>query len=564
MRKKLIYSTVILSFLAISYYTVGLSIGDTNHPLINKVKSIVPNKAKQMLKDTLYSFDTKTKVSAIPKKLQDTMPAIVSPKILEELKEKERQLKDKDKQLADLENENKRLDAEWKRKYDQLKYENVLEKIDKQKIFPFKFRENRLEGINEASPLYNFKGKRAEKIGDTNVEIQTFESPVHGHLGPRAYLEYYNNNLFLIAGNGLLLHMPIKNIAEAWRDPQGKNLLGTKIQTNFSDIAGKDYLKKQNPFPTEKKILVTDLLAKKGKLYIAYVKRNIRQTSQDSEGGCFDMSVLRANLDLDKMVFEEFFSTNECQPLSLGAEGGKLSDFTGNKILLTIGDYSAYEIQWQRFGRKNNGPQEAKVLTGKIISINEDTKEYKILSMGHRNPQGLFYDKENKTIFSTEHGPNGGDEINVNINPEDGKIKNYGWGISSYGEHYGFIPGCDCMHEQYKSSPLHKSHKDYGFIEPLKDFTPAIGISEIIKTEQFINIPDKKILYVAAMGHDSQIEEGDQSIHQFVLNADLTIEKHNVLPIGERIRSMIYVKELDKILLVMETLSSIGILGKAN
>ncbi len=66
------------------------------------------------------------------------------------------------------------------------------------------------------------------------------------------------------------------------------------------------------------------------------------------------------------------------------------------------------------------------------------------------------------------------------------------------------------------------------------------------------------------MGHDSQIEEGDQSIHQFILNADLTIEKHNVLPIGERIRSMIYVKELDKILLVMETLSSIGILGKAN
>ena len=123
----------------------------------------------------------------------------------------------------------------------------------------------------------------------------------------------------------------------------------SKIQTNFSDIAGKDYLKKQNPFPTGKKILVTDLLAKKDKLYIAYVKRNIRQTNQDSEGGCFDMSVLRANLDLDKMVFEEFFSTNECQPLSLGAEGGKLSDFTGNKILLTIGDYSAYEIQWQRF-----------------------------------------------------------------------------------------------------------------------------------------------------------------------------------------------------------------------
>ncbi len=120
------------------------------------------------------------------------------------------------------------------------------------------------------------------------------------------------------------------------------------------------------------------------------------------------------------------------------------------------------------------------------------------------------------------------------------------------------------MHEEYESSPLHKSHKDYGFIEPLKDFTPAIGISEIIKTEKFINIPDKKILYVAAMGHDSEIEEGDLSIHQFILNADLTIEKHNILPIGERIRSMIYVKELNKILLFLESSGSIGILGIAN
>ena len=51
--------------------------------------------------------------------------------------------------------------------------------------------------------------------------------------------------------------------------------------------------------------------------------------------------------------------------------------------------------------------------------------------MGHRNPQGLFYDKKSNIIFSTEHGPQGGDEINVDISPDDGKIKNYGWAISS-------------------------------------------------------------------------------------------------------------------------------------
>ena len=33
--------------------------------------------------------------------------------------------------------------------------------------------------------------------------------------------------------------------------------------------------------------------------------------------------------------------------------------------------------------------------------------------MGHRNPQGLFFDKENNIILETEHGPQGGDEINI-------------------------------------------------------------------------------------------------------------------------------------------------------
>ena len=34
--------------------------------------------------------------------------------------------------------------------------------------------------------------------------------------------------------------------------------------------------------------------------------------------------------------------------------------------------------------------------------------------MGFRNPQGIFYDKKNDIIISTDHGPQGGDEINFN------------------------------------------------------------------------------------------------------------------------------------------------------
>ena len=54
---------------------------------------------------------------------------------------------------------------------------------------------------------------------------------------------------------------------------------------------------------------------------------------------------------------------------------------------------------------------------GKLVSINLDTNEKKIISMGHRNPQGLYYHSNLNYLFSTEHGPNGGDEINLlNLN----------------------------------------------------------------------------------------------------------------------------------------------------
>ena len=76
--------------------------------------------------------------------------------------------------------------------------------------------------------------------------------------------------------------------------------------------------------------------------------------------------------------------------------------------------------------------------------------------------------KENNFILETEHGPEGGDEINlIEINKiNKDKIQNYGWPISSAGEHYG--GKIDINKKKYEKYPLYKSHSKYGFIEPLK------------------------------------------------------------------------------------------------
>ncbi len=89
---------------------------------------------------------------------------------------------------------------------------------------------------------------------------------------------------------------------------------------------------------------------------------------------------------------------------------------------------------------------------------------FKLISKGHRNPQGLFVDKRNQIVLKTEHGPMGGDEINlIKLNNMQGKIPNYGWPIVSAGEHYGG-KSAEKNKTKYIKYPLYKSHSEHGFI----------------------------------------------------------------------------------------------------
>jgi glucose/arabinose dehydrogenase len=86
---------------------------------------------------------------------------------------------------------------------------------------------------------------------------------------------------------------------------------------------------------------------------------------------------------------------------------------------------------------------------GKIVRLHDDGRvpadnpfvgrphaRPEIWSLGHRNPQGLTLHPDTRQIWSTEHGPLGGDEINVIR-----KGANYGWPIITYGREYdgGFV-----------------------------------------------------------------------------------------------------------------------------
>ena len=147
-------------------------------------------------------------------------------------------------------------------------------------------------------------------------------------------------------------------------------------------------------------------------------------------------------------------------PAHLGAKIAFLDD---NTILLTSGD--GYDHREKAQTLDNH--------FGKIIRINKDgsipadnpfvdknNALPEIYSYGHRNMQGLIVTKSGD-IFEHEHGPRGGDEMNL-IEP----ALNYGWPAITYGI-------------DYNGSIISPFKKKDGMEQPIKYWTPSIALSDM-------------------------------------------------------------------------------------
>lgn len=84
-----------------------------------------------------------------------------------------------------------------------------------------------------------------------------------------------------------------------------------------------------------------------------------------------------------------------------------------------------------------------------------------IWTYGHRNPQGLDFDPTTGDLWETEHGPRGGDELNLIE-----KGKNYGWPVITYGMNYDGSPITSLTHKE-------------GMEQPVLHWTPSIAVCGI-------------------------------------------------------------------------------------
>lgn len=194
-------------------------------------------------------------------------------------------------------------------------------------------------------------------------------------------------------------------------------------------------------------------------IYLSYSAKN-----QNQKTTLFLLSAeLNENrLENKKVIFEA--NAPRRSPMHLGAKIAFLHDGT---ILLTSGDGFDHREKAQKLDNH----------FGKIIRINKDGSIPvnnpfvnvedalpEIYSYGHRNMQGLVVTKSGK-IYEHEHGPRGGDELNL-IEPS----LNYGWPAITYGIDYSGAV----------ISPF--TDKD-GMEQPLLHWTPSIAPSDIVYYE---------------------------------------------------------------------------------
>ncbi len=300
--------------------------------------------------------------------------------------------------------------------------------------------------------------------------------------------------LYIWIGLGLIIShscnkQPSEELTE---DPAGVPVLDVQtILTGYEIIWGMDFLpdgdllfgEKQGKLYRKKKETVTEITgfpavlstgqgglldlkihpdySANGWVYASYAASN------PAGGG--QLKLIRFKITNNQVQnIEQLFTTNG--PNNWYGHYGSRIVFDNNKYLYL----SAGEGGITSYGgptTKNNNAQDLKSSWGKIHRLKDDggipsdnpvlagnSGPSSVYSYGHRNPQGLVKHPSTNNIWETEHGPKGGDEVNIIA-----KGANFGWPVYSLGVNYD-------------GTTISTGHTAAGITEPLYSWTPSIGI----------------------------------------------------------------------------------------
>ncbi|WP_397445844.1 PQQ-dependent sugar dehydrogenase [Polaribacter sp. R77954] len=175
--------------------------------------------------------------------------------------------------------------------------------------------------------------------------------------------------------------------------------------------------------------------------------------SQGGKGNGGNTTLMRAKLKENQLVEKEVLY--KASPNSKRGQhfGSRIAFDKENRVYFSVGDR----------GNRELNPQDITRDGGKIYRLNDDgsvpinnpfvnqkNAKKAIFSFGHRNPQGMEMNPFTNEIWAHEHGPQGGDEINIIK-----KGENYGWPKASYGINYSGTKFTDKTSIPGMKSPIH-------------------------------------------------------------------------------------------------------------
>ncbi|HSC66809.1 MAG TPA: PQQ-dependent sugar dehydrogenase [Cellvibrio sp.] len=192
-------------------------------------------------------------------------------------------------------------------------------------------------------------------------------------------------------------------------------------------------------------VLAPDFATSK-KIYFSY--------SEPGEGGRNSTAVSSATLNGNKLENLTTVFSQKPKVDSGNHFGSRLVWAPDGTLFITLGD---------RYSEKDKA-QTLDNHQGKVIRINADGSVPQdnpfvktpgalpeIWSYGHRNMQGAALNPITKELWTGEHGPQGGDELNI-----DRAAKNYGWPVITYGENYGGGKIGEGTHKAGMEQPIYK------------------------------------------------------------------------------------------------------------
>ncbi|MDQ8185781.1 PQQ-dependent sugar dehydrogenase [Pelagicoccus sp. SDUM812002] len=182
-----------------------------------------------------------------------------------------------------------------------------------------------------------------------------------------------------------------------------------------------------------------------GWIYISYVS-----PTGDQPGG--NTAVLRGRLEEESLV--------DVEVLYKAGPNTEVGRHFGSRLAFDRGGYLFFSIGDR--GARDENPQDITKDGGKVYRLHDDGRvpennpfvgqagsKEAIYSYGHRNPQGMALHPDTGKIWIHEHGPKGGDEINV---IEAGK--NYGWPLVTFGVNYSGTPITNKTASPHMEDPL--------------------------------------------------------------------------------------------------------------